>query len=63
MGKASDREKEKEKRRQERRERRKAANKHLFSDPTYDESKSKVFNDLDNALQEGKLFLVYQCIV
>lgn len=54
MGKAAERDAEKERKRQERRERRKLQHKHhLFNDPTYTESRSRILDDLDDALKEG----------
>lgn len=74
MGKAAERDAEKERKRQERRERRKLQHKHLFNDPTYTESRSRILDDLDDALKEGvynkqcseershSLYTIYTCV-
>ena len=55
VAKAADREKEKAEKRRERMERRKAVPKHMFHDPQYQEQKSKVLDNLDDALRQGKM--------
>lgn len=56
VSKQADRERDKEDRRRERMARRRAVPKHNFNDPVYEEQKSKVSEDLDDALQEGKFY-------
>ena len=53
VAKAADREKERAEKRRERMERRKAVPKHMFHDPKYQEQKSKVLDNLDDALRQG----------
>ena len=58
VGKQAEREKERETRRQERLERRKAMPNHKFDDPKYEEQKSQVAEQLEDALQTGSLGLI-----
>lgn len=56
IAKKADREKEREEKKKERLERLKAEPKHHFDDSEYMEQKSKVAENLEDAVQTGELF-------